>query len=69
MPQLALWSQRLLKSKHVHPLPNGILALKGGQIKAEIKELPKGNYSEVYRIQEFFKEPYFEEKYVVYLQQ
>ncbi len=69
MSQLAIWCQRLLKSKHVHPLPNGILALKGGHIKAEIKELPKGNYSELYRIQEFFKESYFEEKYVVYLQQ
>lgn len=69
MPQLALWSQRLLKKDNVHPLPNGVLALKGGYMKAEIKELPKGNYSELYRIQEFFKEPYFEEKYVVYLQQ
>ncbi len=69
MPQLALWSQRLLKKDHVHPIPNGVLALKGGYIKAEIKELPKGNYTELYSIQEFFKEHYFEEKYVVYLQQ
>ena len=69
MDQLHRWMQPLIKNKHVHPLPNGLLALKGGNnIKAEIKALPKGNYTELYKIQDFFKEYYFEEKYVVYLQ-
>jgi len=68
LPQLVQWSERLLKSKHVHPLPNGLVALKGGRVQEEIKELPKGSYAEVYPIQDFFQEPYFEEKFVVYVQ-
>ena len=68
LPQLSLWAQPLLKRKDVHPLPNGLIALKGGNIHTEIKEMPKGHYTEFYPIQEFFKEAYFEEKYVVYTQ-
>ena len=68
LPQLVQWSERLLKSKHVHPLPNGLIALKGGRVQEEIKELPKGSYAELYPIKDFFQEPYFEEKFVVYVQ-
>lgn len=67
--QLRLWtSQRLFKTKESHPLPNGLIALKGGNIKAEIKALPKGEYTETYPVSDFFEEAYFKEKYVVYLQ-
>lgn len=69
LPQLVQWSERLIKSKHAHPLPNGLIALKGGrQVQAEVKELPKGHYAEIYPISDFFKEAYFEEKFVVYVQ-
>jgi len=66
--QLTIWTKPLLKRKDVHPVPNGLIALKGGNIQAEIKEMPKGHYTEIYPIQDFFKEAYFEEKYVVYTQ-
>ncbi len=67
--QLRLWtSQRLFKTKESHTLPNGLIALKGGKIKAEIKAIPKGEYTETYLISDFFEEEYFKEKYVVYLQ-
>jgi 16S rRNA (guanine527-N7)-methyltransferase len=67
--QLRLWtSQRLFKTKESHTLPNGLIALKGGKIKAEIKAIPKGEYTETYPISDFFEEEYFKEKYVVYLQ-
>jgi 16S rRNA (guanine527-N7)-methyltransferase len=66
MSKLLVWSQRLLKTKERHALPNGILALKGGNIDAEMKELPKGNYIEIYPINDFFKEEEFAEKYVIY---
>ncbi len=70
LDKLLLWSQKLLKKKHLHSYPNGILALKGGDLRAEIKALPgKGeSYSEVFPIQNFFKEEFFKEKYVVYVQ-
>lgn len=66
--KLHLWTQRLYKKEHQHALPNGLLTLKGGNLKKEFKLLPKGNYVERYNIQDFFKEDYFEEKCVVYLQ-
>lgn len=70
LDKLLVWSQRLLKKKHSHAYPNGIIALKGGDLRAEIKALPgKGEtYSDVFPIREFFKEPFFDEKFVVYVQ-
>jgi len=70
LDKLLLWSQRFLKKKHSHVLPNGILALKGGNLSAEIRELP-GNgkeYTEVFPIRNFFKLEFFDEKSVVYTQ-
>jgi 16S rRNA (guanine527-N7)-methyltransferase len=66
--QLYRWSQKLIAKKHQHALPNGILALKGGDIRAEIKAMGKGFYSEIRPIPKIFDEPYFEEKAVVYVQ-
>lgn len=69
LDQLRLWTMpRLLKPKEAHPIPNGLIALKGGKIQAEIKALPKGEYVETYPISDYFEEAYFQEKYVVYLQ-
>jgi len=70
LDKLLVWTQKFLKKKHEHALPNGLIALKGGDIKAEIKELPgKGNnYSDVFPIRDFFSESFSEEKAVVYVQ-
>lgn len=68
LPELARWSLKHLKTKHIHTLPNGILALKGGNVKEEIKSLGRGHYAESTPITQYFKNDFFEEKYVVYLQ-
>ena len=68
LAQLLAWSRKLIRRKHQHTLPNGILALKGGDIRKEIKELGKGEYAEVFPIPDFFEESFFGEKYVVYVQ-
>jgi 16S rRNA (guanine527-N7)-methyltransferase len=70
LDKLLLWSQRLLKKKHQHAYPNGIIALKGGNMKAEIDLLPgKGkDYTEIIPISRYFEEPFFEEKSIVYVQ-
>lgn len=70
LEKLLGWSQRFLKKKHTHVLPNGILALKGGNLSAEIRELPgKGKeYTEVFPIRNMFREAFFDEKSVVYVQ-
>ena len=61
------WGVPLIKKKHFHPTPNGIIALKGGSLVEEIEELPKGSYTELIPI-DFFKEEYFETKSIVYVQ-
>jgi 16S rRNA (guanine527-N7)-methyltransferase len=66
--QLYRWTQRLFKRAHKNILPNGIIALKGGDLKAEIAALPKGCYAETSPLTQIFNEPYFEEKCVVYIQ-
>ena len=70
LDQLLAWSRRLLKKKHQHPYPNGIIALKGGNLKTEIAALPGDGraYTETFPIHSFFPEPFFEEKWVVYVQ-
>jgi len=59
---------RLVSNNHKHFLPNGILALKGGDLKDEIDEVSK--YHEVIKtpISKFYDEVYFEEKYILYIQ-
>ena len=68
LEKLVGWSQKLISEQQMHALPNGLITLKGGAIKAEIKELPKGEYVEVYPLTDFFTEPYYEEKVAVYVQ-
>lgn len=61
-------SRKFIKNEMIHAFPNGILALKGGNLKEEIKEMPKGEYVEFEPIHSYFKEPFFDEKFVVYVQ-
>lgn len=68
LDQLMQWCYSLISNQHRHALPNGLLALKGGDLRGEIKALPKGTYAEVFPLSSYFKEPYFEEKVVVYVQ-
>lgn len=68
--QLMAWSQRFLKKKHAHAHPNGLIALKGGDLRLEIRALPGGGkaYTEILPIKKHFQEAFFEEKCVVYVQ-
>ena len=68
LQQLITWSRKLLKTKHINILPNGYWILKGGNIKQEIKTLGNKEYVEKYPIPKFYNEPFFEEKYVLYVQ-
>jgi 16S rRNA (guanine527-N7)-methyltransferase len=66
--KLALWSLKSLKRKQQHGIPNGIIALKGGNVREEFKLITGKPYFELIPIQTWFKEAYFEEKFVAYLQ-
>ena len=63
---LLKWSANLISEKNINRLPNGILCLKGGDLKEEIKPFKK--YSVLYPIKDFFQEEYFETKWVLYIQ-
>lgn len=68
LDKLSLWSSPLIKNKEQHVLPNGLIALKGGKLREEIKALPKDSYTEVYPVSDFFQEEYYQEKFAVYVQ-
>lgn len=70
LDKLLSWSQPLLSRKHRHAYPNGIVALKGGDLRAESATLPGRvrDYVEIFPVQDYFQEPWFEEKWVVYMQ-
>ena len=59
------WVRNKLEKKDKNGLPNGILYLKGGDLRDEIKEAKvKAN---LIPLSDFFKEDFFETKYVVYV--
>jgi len=68
LPMLWQWSKPLIHTRHKNALPNGLIALKGGNLKQEIKAMPKSDEVELTLITRYIKEPYFEEKYLVYVQ-
>lgn len=69
LPDLWKLSQKLINDRiQKNSYPNGLICLKGGDISKEIKNLPKGSYYETHKITSKVKEPFFEDKYVVYVQ-
>ena len=66
--KLLQWSRKLVSTRHLHLYPNGIIALKGGNIKEELALLPKGEYAEYVAVSDYFKEEYFIEKFILYIQ-
>lgn len=66
MPQadlVRLVSKNISKIQH-NPLPNGVIALKGGDLQAELR--PLKNRTEEVEIKNYFKEPFFDTKKIVY---
>lgn len=66
--KLFQWSRKSLSSKHINAIPNGIIALKGGNLKEEMKLLPRGEYYELTPLKKLINEEYFDEKTLVYIQ-
>jgi 16S rRNA (guanine527-N7)-methyltransferase len=49
----------------IHTLKNGLLALKGGELDAELK--PMGPGAKVFDLRDYFEEPFFETKKLVHI--
>lgn len=63
-PLLVKWTRRMVRQPSVNELPNGIIALKGGDLSDELAGFKKYR---VWRLEDYFDEEYFSEKKIVYL--
>lgn len=59
------WIKKNVKSEGFNDLPNGILYLKGGDLREELKEAKK-QYT-LFNLSDYFKEEFFETKKVVHI--
>ena len=55
-----------ISTEQINALPNGIICLKGGELEKETLTLKKK--TEIYSLTDFFEEPFFETKKIVYTQ-
>jgi len=69
LSKLLSWTHNLISDRQINSVPNGFISLKGGDLSEEIKEIkPRYSYVEEIPINRFFKEDFFEEKYIIYVQ-
>lgn len=66
MPVFMSWVRKKIKKEQQNGLPNGILYLKGGDLTEEMK--PVQNFYDFFEISDFYDEPFFETKKIVYVQ-
>jgi 16S rRNA (guanine527-N7)-methyltransferase len=65
LPEFVKWVGRNISTVQKNAMPNGILYLKGGDLENELKPFKKRSC--VFNLSDYFKEPYFETKKLVYL--
>ncbi len=68
LPQLLTWARPRISEEEKNNIPNGLIILKGGNIKLLRAELNKKEFMEHHKISEMFDAPYYEEKYIIYVQ-
>lgn len=59
------WLDGKIKTDRIHPLPNGVLYLKGGDLKEELSEVEAS--CQVTPLATWFADPFFETKQVVHV--
>ena len=66
--ELWKWINPLLKvGQKSDELPNGLICLKGGDLRNEINDSGLKKITQAWRVNNIFPEPAFEDKYVVYV--
>ena len=63
METFVFWTKGKINKKQQHPIKNGILYLKGGDLSEELRGI--SHYK--YEIADFFEEEFFETKKVIYI--
>lgn len=64
-PKFVSLTQHLISKKCINSRPNGIIYLKGGEFSSEIEPFIKS--IEIFNIPDYFEEPFFETKKIIYL--
>lgn len=65
LDKLMYWTSASISKINQHHIPNGVICLKGGNLDDELSVYKDKVH--VYDISDFFREPYFETKKIVYL--
>ena len=65
IPKIMSWIEKNIKPGGANQLANGLICLKGGDLKDEVK--PYRKYLEKWKISNFFEDEYFSEKYVIHI--
>lgn len=65
LPDFVKVTKKNITKRSLNPLHNGILYLKGGDVMEEIRATGAKNM--IYLISDYFKEPFFETKYLIHL--
>lgn len=66
LPDFVKWTGYKFHRKSFNTIPNGILYLKGGDVKAEL-QLIKNFKKRIYSLYDYFPEPFFETKSLIHL--
>lgn len=64
MQGLVQWTHQKIRVESLHEIPNGILALKGGDLSDELRRYKKAS---IYPLSDYFDVDFFETKVVVHL--
>lgn len=64
MPTFTHWVKGKIKKESIHERRNGILYLKGGDLSEELKDY---RTAEIFQLADYFMEPFYQTKSVVYL--
>lgn len=65
LQMLLNWSQGKIKKEQINGLPNGLICLKGGNLKEELKAVKR--HVDAFPLTDYFKEEFFETKQVIYV--
>jgi 16S rRNA (guanine527-N7)-methyltransferase len=65
LPELLGWCRSKISGNHRNALPNGLICLKGGDLREEIK--PVKDPVEIHALTEYFSGEFFQEKKLVYV--
>lgn len=66
MPEFIGWVSSKIEKKSANDLKNGILYLKGGDLKEELSTVKQKH--RIYSLSDYFEEPFFETKKVVHVE-